>query len=153
VDVLPTPTGELAADRVLRVTWKYLNSYGEVPQRDDVRFNVAVKEAEIPPAAQAPAANDYPNMDETKGKDLSPIQGEVATSGSIRLIQNASYLGHTRWTEPAASIDLRDFGINLPGTCNRRYLFRVLPMRFCFDQTNVAYSSTDHLLYVDVMCD
>ena len=92
-------------------------------------------------------------MDETKGKRFTPIHRDIGISESAMLIQNASYLGHTRWTEPTASTWLRDFRIDLPGTCNRRYLFRVLPKRFCFDQSNVAYSSADQVLYADVVCD
>lgn len=153
VAVLPLPAGETGSGRVLRVSWKYLNSYGNVPQRDDVRFNVAVKETGIPLASGAPAASDYPNMDEAKGKSFTPISGEVGISGSARLIQNVSYAGHTRWTEPTASTDFREFKIDLPGRCNQRYLIRILPKRFCFDQSNIAYSSVDHVFYADVVCD
>jgi hypothetical protein len=151
--VLPLPAGETGADRVLRVSWRYLNRYGNVPTRDDVRFNLAVKETAIPPDGKAPAASEYPGMDEAEGKSFTPVDGEVGTSGSAMLIQNASYVGHAKWTEPTASTDLRDFQIDLPGICNRRYLVRILPKRFCFDQSDVAYSSADHVLYADVMCD
>jgi hypothetical protein len=153
VAVLPLPAGETAAERVLRVSWRYLNRYGNVPKRDDVRFNVALRETAIPPDRKAPAASDYPSMDETKGKNFMPIDGQVGTSGSAKLVQNISHVGHVRGTEPTASTDLRDFRIDLPGTCNRRYLVRILPKRFCFDQSNVAYSAADHLLYADVLCD
>jgi hypothetical protein len=151
--VLPLPAGEMGAERVVRVSWRYLNRYGNVPQRDDVRFNLAVKETAIPPDGKAPAASDYPGMDEAEGKSFTPVEGEVGTSGSAMLVQNASYLGHVRWTEPTASADVRDFRIDFPGTCNQRYLVRIVPKRFCFDQSNVAYSSADHLLYADVVCD
>jgi hypothetical protein len=114
---------------------------------------VAVEETAIPPDGKAPAASDYPSMDDTEGKRFTPAYGEIGISGSAMLIQNASYVGHARWTEPTASIRLRDFRIDLPGTCDRRYLFRILPKRFCFDQSNVAYSSTDHVIYADVVCD
>ena len=153
VAVLSLPAGETGADRLLRVSWRYLNNYGNVPQRDDVRFNVAVKETRIPSSGEAPAAGDFPSMEETKGKRFTPIYGEIGVSGSAKLIQNASYRGHARWTEPMASTDLREFGIDLPGKCNRRYLVRILPKRFCFDQSNIAYSSADHVLYADVVCD
>ena len=150
--MLPLPAEEMVADRVLRVSWRYLNAYGNVPQRDDVRFNLAIKETTIPPDGQAPAESDYPSMDETKGKSFIPIDGEVGTSGFAKLIQNISYFGHMRWTEPTASTDLREFKIDLPGKCNRRYLVRILPKRFCFDQSDVAYSSADYVLYADVAC-
>ena len=153
VAVLLLPAGETGADRLVRVSWKYLNSYGNVPKRDDVRFNVAVKEAGIPPAGGAPTASDYPSMDEAKATSFTPIYGEIGTSGSARLIQNVSYSGHARWTEPTASTASREFKIDLPGKCNQRYLVRILPKRFCFDQSNIAYSTVNHLLYADVVCD
>jgi hypothetical protein len=153
VAVLPLPATETGADRLLRVSWRYLNNYGNVPQRDDVRFNVAVKETRIPSTGEAPAASDFPSMEETKGKSFIPIYGEIGVSGFAKLIQNASYRGHARWTEPTAATDLREFRIDLPGKCNRRYLVRTLPKRFCFDQSNIAYSSADHVLYADVVCD
>jgi hypothetical protein len=153
VAVLPLPAGEAAVERALRVSWKYLNRYGNVPKRDDVRFNVALRETAIPSDRKAPAASDYPSMDETEGKNFVPIDGQVGTAGSAKLVQNISYVKHVRWTEPTASTELRDFRIDLPGTCNRRYLVRILPKRFCFDQSNIAYSAADHLLYADVLCD
>jgi hypothetical protein len=153
VAVLDVPEGERGADRTLRVSWKYLNSYGDVPERDDVRFNLAVNQIAIPPDRKAPEAEDYPSMDDTQGKGFAPIYGEIGTSGSAMLIQNASYEGHAKWTEPTASTDPRDFRIDLPGTCNRRYLLRLLPKRFCFDRSNVVYSSADHVLYADVLCE
>lgn len=153
VSTLPLPAGEMGVDRVLRVSWSYLNRYGNVPQRDDVRFNVAVEETAIPSGGTAPAASAYPSMDEAEGESFTSVHGEVGTSGSAMLIRNASHLGHARWTEPMASTDPRDFQIDMPGTCNRRYLIRILPKRFCFDQSKVAYSSADHVLYADVVCD
>lgn len=151
--VLPLPAGEAAADRVVRVSWKYLNRYGSVPERDDVRFNVALRETAIPSDRKAPAASDYPSMDETEGKNFVPIDGQVGTAGSAKLVQNISYVEHVRWTEPTASTELRDFRIDLPGACNRRYLVRILPKRFCFDQSNVVYGAPGQLLYTDVLCD
>jgi hypothetical protein len=150
--LLPLPADETAADWMLRVSWRYLNRYGGVPQRDDVRFNVAVKEIEIPLDGRPPTTSDYPSLDEAKGKSFTAISGEIGMSGSAQLIQNASYLGHTRWTEPTATTGLRDFRIDLPGTCNRRYLIRILPKRFCFDQSNIEYSSRDNVLFADVRC-
>lgn len=153
VEVLSPPGYDSAADRVLRIRWRYLNSYGGVPRRDDVRFNVAIKEAAIPMATRPPAEPDYPDMYEAQGLTFTPVLGEIGSSGSARLIRNVSYAGHKRWTEPTPSTEPREFRIDLPATCNRRYLVRILPKRFCFDQSDVAYSSVDHLLYADILCD
>ncbi len=150
--VLPAASIELEVDRVLRLRWKYRNSYGDVPQRDDVRFNVAVKSTAIPSSGNAPAVADYPAMDETNDKNFMAIAGEIGTSGSATLVRNISYFEHSKFTEPIPTIDLRDFRLDLPATCNRRYLIRVLPKRFCFDQSGIAYGNVDHLLYADVSC-
>src|SRR3546814_2696364 len=56
--VLPMPTGEGNTERMLRVSWKYLNSYGNVPHRDDVRVNVAIREVEIPTDCAPPSEGD-----------------------------------------------------------------------------------------------
>lgn len=153
IAVFPLQLGESEATHVVRVRWRYLNGYGNVPQRDDVRFNVAVKSTAIPLSGEPPSAGDYPGLDETKGQDFAVTGGEVGNSGAIKLIQNISYFGHSRFTEPMPSTDLRDFRIDLPAKCNRRYLVRILPKRFCFDQSIMAYGTTDHLLYADALCD
>ena len=149
---LSLPTGEQGADRIVRLSWKYLNDFGGVPERDDVRFNVAVKETDIPPGRTPPAVNDYPAMEEAAGKNVQPIDHEIGVSGSATLIQNASYAGHLRWTDPEPATTPREYRIDLPATCNRRYLIRILPKRFCFDQSGITYSSVDHLVYADIGC-
>ena len=153
IAVFPLQLGESEATHVVRVRWRYLNGYGNVPQRDDVRFNVAVKSTAIPLSREPPSAGDYPGLDETKGQDFAVTGGEVGNSGAIKLIQNISYFGHSRFTEPMPSTDLRDFRIDLPAKCNRRYLVRILPKRFCFDQSIMAYGTKDHILYADALCD
>jgi hypothetical protein len=151
-DIRPAPEKQFRRDKVVQITWKYLDDYGGVPERDDVRFNVAVKETDIPPGGKPPAVNDYPAIEDAAGKNVQPIDREIGVSGSATLIQNASYAGHLRWTDPEPATTPREYRINLPGTCNRRYLIRILPKRFCFDQSGIAYSSVDHLVYADVGC-
>ena len=138
------------ADRILRLTWRYLNRYGGVPQRDDIRFNVAIKSTRIPMFGITPVAGDYPTVEEASDKHFAA--GEVGPSGSALLIRNVSYFGHSKFTEPTPSTILRDFKLDLPATCNRRYLVRVLPKRFCFDQSTVVFGRNDHVLYADVAC-
>ncbi|TCU14440.1 hypothetical protein EV132_109163 [Rhizobium sullae] len=46
-----------------------------------------------------------------------------------------------------------EYRLDFPGICNGRYAIRILPKRFCFDQSDVAFGSEDHLLSVDVRCD
>jgi len=150
---LPLPPGEEDIGRRLRLSWHYLNDLGGVPERDDVRFDVALKSVAIPLSAQPPAAGDYPNMDETRGKDFIAISGEIGKSGTATLIRNIAYFGHAKFTEPAPSTKPREFRLDLPAQCDRRYLARILPKRFCFDQSGVKYADQGQLLYADIQCD
>jgi len=152
IEELPPPMGEAGIDRVLRLRWNYLNSYGEVPERDDVRFNVAVKAAAIPPSGKPPLQDDFPDAGEAAGKTIALLDGEVATSGTAILIQNISYFGHSKFTEPVPSTALRGFRVDLPAKCNKRYLARILPKRFCFDQSGTVFAEKGELLYADVQC-
>ncbi len=151
IEVLPAPIDEINANRALRVSWKYVNDYGGVPERDDVRFNVAMGQQAITAYAGAPGAG-YPAMEDARGAGFTPVRQGIAVSPTARLIQNISYAGHARWTEPAPSRSPRLFELYLPAVCGQRYLVRVLPKRFCFDQSNIVYGSIDHLLYADVPC-
>ena len=153
IAVRPLPGGASRQDRIVRVSWRYRNSYGNVPQRDDVRFNVAIKEIALPASRRPPLIGDYPDLDETKGQNSASIDGGFASNGTTKLVQNVSYLGHSRFIEPAPSMNLRDFKIDFPAKCNRRYLVRILAKRFCFDQSLTVYGTTDHLLYTDASCD
>ena len=153
VQILPAPPGEVAATRVLRVGWTYRNSYGGVPERDDVRVNVAVRTSAIPANGEPPESGAYPSMEQAKGIDVEPIFDAIGWAGPSLLIQNVSYAGHARWTDPTPSALPRKFKIDLPGKCNQRTLIRLLPKRFCFDQSEAAYSPVDHLIYADVACD
>jgi hypothetical protein len=150
---LPLPPGENGGGRRLRLSWNYLNDLGGVPERDDVRFDVALKSAAIPSSAQPPAAEDYPDRDETKGKDFIAIDDEIGKSGTATLIRNIAYFGHAKFTEPTPSTKPRAFRLDLPAQCDRRYMARILPKRFCFDQSDVKYADEGHLLYADIRCD
>jgi hypothetical protein len=153
VQVLPAPRGEAATTRLLRVSWMYLNSYGGVPERDDVRVNVAIKSSAIPTDRATPKGGDYPKVSEAKGVDFESIDDAIGTAGSSLVIQNVSYAGHMRWTEPSPSAMPRNFQLDLPAKCNQRHLVRLLPKRFCFDQSKAAFSPLNHLIYADIVCE
>lgn len=152
VQVLPPLPGEEATARALRISWTFHNSYGGVPERDDVRINVAVRTAAIPASGDPPQSGEYPSFEQAKGVDAEPISGPVSSAGSSLLIQNVSFAGHTKWSDPTPSTLPRAFQIDLPGECNRRTLIRLTPKRFCFDQSQAAFSEADHLIYADVQC-
>jgi hypothetical protein len=146
------PSGESTVKQSIIVSWKYLNSLGGVPTRDDVRFNVAIKETNIPTGAPAPATADYPTVEQAKGLTATVIQGDVSRVDDVILFSNTSYAGHLKWTDPAPSTVARDFKVQVPASCNKRYLVRILPKRLCFDQSNEAFSTVDHTSFVDVTC-
>ncbi len=152
IKVLAAPSVGLQTDRVLRLDWKYLNDYGGVPQRDDVRFNVVVKSVEIPNTGIAPSDRDYPGRDEADDRNFVVIAGDVGMSGEAMFIRNMSFLGHSRFTEPTPSTELRTFQLDLPAKCNRRYLVRVVPKRFCFDQNVLVYGRKDYVQHADISC-
>ncbi|MER9256006.1 hypothetical protein NKI59_30430 [Mesorhizobium sp. M0598] len=151
VEVLPQQT-EANGGRILRLRWKYLNNYGGVPERDDIRFNIAVRQRALTTAAVPSLVNDYPSLDETQDTEATAFDTPIGISGSVMLIRNTSYSGHIRWTEPAPSTSPRFFELLLPAACNQRHLIRIVPKRFCFDRSNIAYSSKHHLLYADIRC-
>jgi hypothetical protein len=136
-------------DRVIRLTWKYLNGYGQVPERDDVRFHVAIKRETL---SRAVRIKDFPSMAEVRGDRFEAIAGEVGTSGSATLLKNASFIDHRKWMDPQPASTPRDYAIEVPASCGERYLFRILPKRFCFDYNGIAYGTEDHLIYADVAC-
>jgi hypothetical protein len=152
------------------VNWTYLNGLGGVPQRDDVRFNLAVKEVDIPIDASSPKNDDYPSrqaaadpyfaqpdkkgdihycdLDMQREKTchiINPDQGEF-------FINNISYAGHIRNTTPEPALKPRQYSVVIPTQCNKRYLARLVPKRFCFDRSGVLASNVDHVKYFDVHC-
>ncbi|MFT2215460.1 hypothetical protein ACLJYM_27115 [Rhizobium giardinii] len=150
--ILPAPARQLGVDRVLRLNWRYINDYGHVPQRDDVRFNIAVKSTAIPPMGKMPLDSDYPSVGEAQGRSIDMTASNVGISGATMVIGNLSYFGHERFTDPTPSTAPRQFRVDLPAMCNRRYLVRILPKRFCFDQSDVRYAQHGQLVFADVAC-
>lgn len=152
-EILVPPRDEAGPERVLRLQWRYLNGLGGVAQRDDVRFDIAVRAMDIPDAAEPPLTTDYPGSDALNDNNFNSLSGAVEQSGSVAIIRNASYFGHARFTEPAPSMVPRDYRLDLPAQCNRRYLIRIVPKRFCFDQSVLAYGEKNHVIDADIRCD
>ncbi len=152
-------------------SWSYLNGLGGVPQRDDVRFNLAIREIDIPASRTPPARHDYPALQTT----FDPLQNDSMLEGSIHycdvsfvrkrtchvlapgegnfVINNISFAGHVRNSTPAPADSPRNYAVAFPTQCNKRYLLRLVPKRFCFDRSGVLASDRDHLQYFDVRCD
>ena len=64
----------------------YLNGYGNVPERDDVRFDLAIKEAPIPGNWAIPRDTDYPGMVEGGTSDTATLIRERGTKATSRLL-------------------------------------------------------------------
>jgi hypothetical protein len=165
------PQEKFPFDRKVSVNWTYLNGLGSVPQRDDVRFNLAIKEVEISDQDVEPRMELYPTLEETFDPYFADAkkQGKIhyCNFGFVRdelchilrlergeyFINNLSYQGHVRNTMPDPTHSPRNYKVVIPARCNKRYLVRLVPKRFCFDQSGVLASSVDHVAYFDVKCE
>lgn len=153
------------------VTWSYLNGLGGVPQRDDVRFNLAIREVEIPDDGTAPTLDDYTSLqagsdpyfaDPDKSGDIHYCDLGIIREKTCHILQfdsgeffinNISYAGHVRNTTPEPALKPRQYSVLIPTQCNKRYLVRLVPKRFCFDRSGVLASNVDHVKYFDVHCE
>lgn len=142
--------------------WKYYNGFGEVPTRDDVRFDLAIRAVDMSGQSGAwppPTSSDYPDP---SGMVRRRIGG--GTPGGLdteiveiaRLLTDIAYWEHWEYTDPTPTNGPRDYQVSFPARCHHRYLFNTVPKRFCFDAPGaVKYSqnTAGHKWYVDVMCD
>ncbi|MEX2745078.1 hypothetical protein AB3480_27905 [Rhizobium mongolense] len=151
-DVRSDPVAASGSQKILRISWKYLNGYGYVPARDDVRFNVAFATTDVPLDRGPPAQQEYPTIDEAKGMGFVAAAGGVGRSGSATLLEDASFVGHKKWTDPVPSNVARLYSVDVPAACGKRYLFRIVPKRFCFDNSDIRFSEAEYLLYKDIDC-
>ncbi|RAX37871.1 hypothetical protein [Rhizobium tropici] len=151
-DVRSQATAANGVQKILRLSWKYLNGYGNVPTRDDVRFNVAFKTMDVSLVRGPPGQQEYPTIDEAKGMGFVAAAGGVGRSGSATLLKDVSFAGHKKWTDPVPSNIARLYSIDIPAACGMRYLFRIEPKRFCFDNSEIRFSETEYLLYKDIDC-
>jgi hypothetical protein len=142
-------TGELLPKEI-RFAWNYLNTLGGVPERDDVRFHLAFREVQIPLAGGDSQAPDYPSVEQTIATAASQIAGDVFADGDTIIIKDISFKNHKKWTDPLPTTSPRQYEVSFPVSPGKRYLIRLLPKRFCFDQSEIKYSSRDHVFAVDV---
>lgn len=131
------------------LSWTYLNGLGDVPARDDVRFDVAIREAAIPTGGTPPLPGEYPTLDDLKGSSASELGGGAFSDGRNLIFRNLSFVGHSKWTDPPPTTVPRQYRLSVPADRRKRYLIRVSPKRFPFDQSGELYSDKDHLFFVD----
>ncbi|WOH63610.1 hypothetical protein [Bradyrhizobium sp. BWA-3-5] len=139
-----------ASPKRVRLEWTYLNSFGGVPERDDVRFNIAIQETIIPAGGGEPDSRDFPSIEQTKARGFDDLGGGVFTDGTIFVLRDMSFEGHKRWTDPSPTLTPRRYKLDFPASLNKRYLVRVVAKRFGFDQGGDRFSAADHLLKIDV---
>jgi hypothetical protein len=132
----------------IHLTWNYLNNLGGVPQRDDVRFNVAIIETDI--KSEQPNAGEYPTLDQSTARGATSIGDGFFSDGTVMILQNVSYAGHHRFSDTTPATAPRVYSIDFPAKVNKRYLIRVLAKRFCFDQQEQKFSNVDHLVSADI---
>ncbi len=132
------------------VKWQYLNSLGGVPERDDVRFNMAILESDVSSDGARPRPEEYPTIEETKGLAAIEISPGVYTDGRLLILKDISFAGHQKWTDPAPASSPRSYRIDFPASQGKRYLIRIVAKRYSFDQSVDKHSSVDHVLLVDV---
>ena len=113
---------------------------------------MAIKVDDIPNDGAPPSVGDYPGKDalaQTGGLNAPNIE----YSPQLINIRNISYFGHVKWTEPTAAREPRDYQVSLPGRCGKRYLVRLQPKRFCFDQSELAFGLGEYAAYIDATCE
>jgi hypothetical protein len=137
-------------DREVHLSWTYLNGLGAVPERDDVRFNVAVQEVTVAAGAQPPPPTDYPSLDEVKGIGASELAPGIFTDGRNVIFRDLSFAGHRRWTDPPPTTVPRQYRLVFPAASGKRYLIRVSAKRYTFDGAVEAFSDKDHVFFIDV---
>jgi hypothetical protein len=149
--VAPNRDGQVGVfPHEVQLSWSYLNSLGGVPERDDVRFNVAIIEAAIPADNAGPSTNDFPSIEETQNSGAAHVGGGVFSNGRALILRDVSFAGHVRWTDPAPTTTPREYRVAFPALNGKRYLVRVLAVRHTFDQNIQNYSSMEHVFFLDI---
>lgn len=137
-------------DSEIHVTWKYLNNFGGVPTRDDVRFNLAIVETDIPIGTDPTPIEQYPTIEQTKGLTAAALSDAVLKDGKIIIFRDISYSGHFAWTDPVPATSARQYRVDFPATKGKRYLLRLLAKRHTFDQSEFKFSDASHVLEIDI---
>ena len=145
--VMPGDDGQSV---IISLSWDYYNSLGGVPERDDVRFHLAIRDVALPSDGVGTNENDYPSMAATTATQATRILDEIYRQDDIVIITNISFDGHRKWTEPAPTKTARLYKVRFPGVRGRRYLVRILAKRFGFDRGGEVFSDVDHVFAIDV---
>lgn len=134
----------------LEISWLYLNSLGGVPERDDVRFNIALREVDLLPNATPPKPGDFPTIDIAKGIGATQVAGPVSISGQSIIVLDVSYSGHIVGTDPMPTVTPRQYSVQIPASAKKRYLIRLLPKRYTFDGVEDRFGIGEFVAFIDV---
>lgn len=134
------------ARSVLEVRWRYLNGFGDVPSRDDVRFDLAVTLQQV-----EEVANYMDVEDKLRSFSISEYSDNSFTLSSedSLFIRNISYAGHNAFTDPVPTVIQRDYRVRVPVPSGKRYSVLLVPKRFCFDRDGIALGTTIHQVTVE----
>jgi hypothetical protein len=79
------------------------------------------------------------------------VSDGVYTNGPLQILEDVSFAGHRRWTDPAPTSGARAYRVDFPVLAWKRYLVRVAAKRFAFDKAeDQLFSDIDHVFSVDV---
>jgi hypothetical protein len=120
-----------------------------VPERDDVRFHLLIREVEIPSDGSNTPDADFPSLEAAKGLTAMHIDNEFYISDGALLIKNVSFENHKKWTDAPPTARPRPYTVTFPAKKDKRYLLRLLAKRFTFDNDVELFSQANHLFAVD----
>lgn len=147
----PTITDQTNENGVIvSINWDYHNSFGGVPERDDVRFHVAIRAVALPSDGTQPNDGDYPSMKVAKALGATQVLDEIYRQNETVILKNVSFQGHQKWTDPSPTQAARFYQVKFPGSRGQRYLIRVLAKRFGFDRGGEVFSNNSHAFVIDI---
>ncbi len=139
-----------------QLRWNYLNSYGGVSDRDDVRFTVEVE--------RLPLQENYKNFlkgdlaDEPVAKFRKPIDRYASIfsenkTNVIARVEHLTYAAQGYYADPEPAVKPRQYQLRIPEMqCGYRYISTVRARRYCFDGGPDMLSEKSAVAYLDIPC-
>jgi len=135
-----------------RLTWQYQNDYGDVPDRDDVRFDVVLQQVPLTDPAGKTASSVYPSVELPQTGSLASLLSSANGDGIAR-IHNVAPGNQPIYTDPAPSDRPRQYELKLPPLqCGYKYVASIKAKRFCFDTQPEKLSISQATVGLDVLC-
>jgi len=156
------PTPELEIDKVSlafeaqessqRITWQYKNDYGEVPDRDDVRFDAVLQQVSLSDPTAVTASAVYPGVEPQQSEFLGNVL-TAGVDGALARLYNVSPANQPIYTDPAPTDQPRQFALELPPLqCGYKYVASIKAKRFCFDTQPEKLSVSQATTSLELPC-